>query len=447
MEVEYKRDMNHSYLVIKGENGQNVASYQIRMLLGNGVSSLLPCTIRGLNGEILFYYEITGRQSLFSFYEKQKIGSGDLQWILDGIISGLSQMEEYLLCPDDLVLRPEYIYLDLEQKKVLLCYLAGYQKNATEQFQSFTEYYLPKIDHTDTRAVSVGYGIYRLAMEEGIQAEQMKEMLYHYSGEEMTPVQKSGSQNEKETDFEEYQKKIEQEAIRREAMQAFFADGADEEEGAEGPVVWAAVLGVAAVAGGGLAACLLGYLPWQLALLLCAAAAAAAFSMLVIGKWSKRQKTEKEKTQEPGKEDSRESLWEEFQEARQQKQEGRTETGEEDQEDGLSSGETTVLYQTRQPLVSSLVSKIPGKYPTVFLEKEMTVIGKLPVAVDILLEAPTISRVHARITRKEERFYLSDLNSRNGTCVNGRLLQGEEEYELQNYDEISFAEIQYIFLK
>ena len=77
----------------------------------------------------------------------------------------------------------------------------------------------------------------------------------------------------------------------------------------------------------------------------------------------------------------------------------------------------------------------------------MTVIGKLPVAADILLEAPTISRVHARITRKEERFYLSDLNSRNGTCVNGRLLQGEEEYELQNYDEISFAEIQYIFLK
>ena len=89
---------------------------------------------------------------------------------------------------------------------------------------------------------------------------------------------------------------MEQEAVRREAMQAFFADGADEEEGTEGPVVWAAVLGVAAVAGGGLAACLLGYLQWQLALLLCAAAAAAAFSMLVIGKWSKRQKTEKEKT-------------------------------------------------------------------------------------------------------------------------------------------------------
>ena len=44
-------------------------------------------------------------------------------------------------------------------------------------------------------------------------------------------------------------------------------------------------------------------------------------------------------------------------------------------------------------------------------------------------------------------YYLSDMNSRNGTIVNGRLLLPEEEYRLQEEDEVDFAQARYIFLK
>ena len=40
-----------------------------------------------------------------------------------------------------------------------------------------------------------------------------------------------------------------------------------------------------------------------------------------------------------------------------------------------------------------------------------------------------------------------DLNSRNGTFVNGRVLESGEEYELRDQDEVQFADISYIFLK
>lgn len=440
MEADYKRDMNHSYVVLKENGKQDMAAYQIRMLLGKGISSLLPCTVKGLNGELLFYYEITGKQPLSSFYEKQKIEGSDLRWILEGVTKGLQEMEEYLLDPADLILRPEYMYLDMEQKKIQFCYLPGYQNEAVGQFQRFTEYYLPKIDHRDALAVSMGYGVYRLAMEEELQADRIREVLYHPADSGAAAAAGKPEETQKtEEDFRKYQEQQEKEAARQEAMQAFFAEEPEERE----PRLWT-VLSAAGGAAVFLAALLalwyMGYLQWQVCLLLCAAAGIAAAGIAVWNLW-RRKKTE-EKTPEEPKTDP-DVLWEAYQETCREEQEEKTSEGKA----GREAEETVVLYQAEPSAVSSLVSKIPGKYPTIFLEQEMTVVGKLPVAADVILDSSTISRVHARITRKEDGFFLSDLNSRNGTCVNGRILQGEEEWELQNYDEVSFAEIQYVFIK
>ena len=96
---------------------------------------------------------------------------------------------------------------------------------------------------------------------------------------------------------------------------------------------------------------------------------------------------------------------------------------------------------------ASLVSREPGELPTVYLERELTVIGKLEQASDVVISLPTVSRVHARIRKTGENYYLADLNSRNGTSVNGRLLGAEEEYFLQDEDQVDFAQARYVFLK
>ena len=41
MRTEYKRDMNHNYLILYGEKDINTDSYQVRMLVGNIIPSLL----------------------------------------------------------------------------------------------------------------------------------------------------------------------------------------------------------------------------------------------------------------------------------------------------------------------------------------------------------------------------------------------------------------------
>ena len=110
-------------------------------------------------------------------------------------------------------------------------------------------------------------------------------------------------------------------------------------------------------------------------------------------------------------------------------------------------GETVVLSVGAVTGPASLVSKEPGELATIYLNDDLTVIGKLETACDAVINLPTVSRIHAKIRKKEENYFLTDMNSRNGTAVNGRLLLPDEEYQLEAEDEVDFAQARYIFLE
>ena len=110
-------------------------------------------------------------------------------------------------------------------------------------------------------------------------------------------------------------------------------------------------------------------------------------------------------------------------------------------------GETVVLSANIVTGPATLVSREPGELATIYLQNELTVIGKMENAADAVIELPTVSRIHAKIRKREGEYYLTDLNSRNGTSVNGKILKGDEEYCLQDQDQIDFAQARYVFLK
>lgn len=110
-------------------------------------------------------------------------------------------------------------------------------------------------------------------------------------------------------------------------------------------------------------------------------------------------------------------------------------------------GETTILSEEPIKGPATLVSREPGELATIYLQEELTVVGKMESAADVVIDLPTVSRLHAKIRKRGEDYYLSDLNSRNGTAVNGRILKVDEEYLLQEEDEVDFAQARYIFLK
>ncbi len=82
-------------------------------------------------------------------------------------------------------------------------------------------------------------------------------------------------------------------------------------------------------------------------------------------------------------------------------------------------------------------------YPDFQINSELFLIGKQRESVDGCIPLPTVSRLHARITRNGEVYYLEDLNSTNGTWADRIQLNPYELFMLRNGMKIVFASVEY----
>ena len=72
------------------------------------------------------------------------------------------------------------------------------------------------------------------------------------------------------------------------------------------------------------------------------------------------------------------------------------------------------------------------------------IIGKQERVCDYVLDTDGVSRMHLKFFEKDNEIYARDLNSRNGTYVNGRKLENEENIRLYNGDSVNICGISYI---
>ncbi len=69
------------------------------------------------------------------------------------------------------------------------------------------------------------------------------------------------------------------------------------------------------------------------------------------------------------------------------------------------------------------------------------VVGSHAPLVDSVVGHPTISRRHARVTRERRRFYIEDLNSSNGTRVNGVALEPFKPRTIAPGDDVQLGDL------
>ena len=87
----------------------------------------------------------------------------------------------------------------------------------------------------------------------------------------------------------------------------------------------------------------------------------------------------------------------------------------------------------------SLTVQLPGLSPVSHVLKDDTItVGRMK-GNTILIDDASVSLMHARISQKNGEVFLKDLNSTNGTTING---QPVSEAKLRHRDRIGFADIQ-----
>lgn len=165
MEISYRREIKHNYLVVMPEHDQD-AGYEARMLAGNGIQGLLRMYIKYQDGFPLYYYDITSRQPLGRLLETRFITRQEICQILVQIHVILMRMEEYLLSDSGIILEPELIYMEPELFQIGLCLVPGQEGDFPQRLSSFLQYILKCVNHKDRECVVLAYGMYQESLKD-----------------------------------------------------------------------------------------------------------------------------------------------------------------------------------------------------------------------------------------------------------------------------------------
>jgi len=522
MEISYHREMKKNYLMISVEEFRE-QGFETRMLIGNAIQGLLKFRIRKTDDRCQFCYEITSKQPLGRLLETKSIRAGQIRSLLWGISQTLSRMEEYLLTEEQILLTPDFIYVDPETFRPELCLLPGKEGDFPKEFSEFLQFLLDKVDHQDKEAVVMVYGLYRESLKENYGLDNLLRWLMREDSPGMEKgkqeeVPDSGRRNEgarDEMDVEGEIGELERRAAERRQTERRETERRETErrKTERNEIVWeqeqrrqeqklqrsdnrgraarrALLFGMIlpALFGGtwaleGMAGVERLLTQDILPVAVCGLVSLAGV-IITLAKGDKHgadeetfyQKQEIKKrdgkripVRKQGLEETLEAWTEDrpVERTRNKADEGaavRTEKKiedwqmvfcEEEEDDGQPEvAETpdpeddthTVLLWSREQKqdVRRLVSE-DGKTESIEILYYPFLIGKQENLTDYILSSDTVSRLHVRIDRSGEHYSLTDLNSTNGTFLNGKRLETNESVDLNVGDKVGIADMTFWF--
>ncbi len=478
MKIEYMREMKRSYMTVKMEDGEMAESYETGMLAKNQIPGLLKMKIKYTDGSPVYCYDITSRQPISRLFESQPADEKQVRNFFHQLYETLDRMEAYLLGDGGILLDPDLIYVDPEGFKTGFCVIPGRKEDFNSQLSLFIQYLMKHIDHKDRECVVLTYGLYQTCMRDNYSLEDMMEILAEKVPVKM-PERVSEKMPERAAEEENVKREISREwasETRREEWKSF--KGSESSEGFEGSDPSEAEVSFSENSGWRLVKklfLLLTFLAvtvggtWFLygvdvlaEFWIYGAIAGGILAVVIILSHFILEKIGKNKRLKDA-ETEMEDPWRVYYEDREEQEPVEDVYSHKEPEDRIRR--ETVLG-TKEQQRSEMV-KAEEEFQTMLLTpKEGTghilaaaqpenrdipvgyvpfVIGKHAGLSDYILDKPTVSRFHVRIMEKDGDYFLTDLNSTNGTKVNGRLLAANEETILKEGDEVQIAEEKYFW--
>ncbi len=161
MEIELIRNQNRNYVSIRLQEGQFYA-HERSMLAYNQIPGFLPVNIRYVDELVHVEYSLLGMQSLSAYFVHRRFSEEQIIWLVRSLFDVQTQLLEYMLSPDGLILDPDYVFLDADEMRMRFCYRPGERGTVEKNVQSLLQYILDHVDFNDQRAVTLAYGLYHL---------------------------------------------------------------------------------------------------------------------------------------------------------------------------------------------------------------------------------------------------------------------------------------------
>ena len=487
MKTEFKREMNRNYMVLHPEK-EIGGSYALRMLSENRINGLLPFQEKRIDGETFLYFNITSRQSLARMMEYRSFKAKEIRQITSDLIVTMTALERFLMDGDQLCLEPDMIYVDPDDLKANFCLLPGSESQFEEGFRKLARYILDHVDHTDGDAVVLAFALFRAGEKENLGIRDLEKCLR--TGEKDGKEDNFGENTGREKLYETERKMVREygtgaagELLRYQGEKQNGSEGkhgsseskktdlsGETEELAEekglkhGKNVLSVLLGVL-MASVPAAVYFIGgtgqILEWKWGILAAEGVLMAGVIFFRVGNGEEEnEETEEDWEVEFREEEDRERGGIPDEGEKKNTLENRVERNWENESDiytdfndlrtDIRQRESdemhTVLLTGRQiyPATRRLVPENGGE--DVLVRYFPFIIGKNREISDFCLNLPQISRIHAKIEEDGDGYRITDLNSTNGTSVNGRFLETNESVHIEPGEMLSFADQRYRFL-
>lgn len=193
MNSEIKRDGEREFLVFRALQEEKWDLFGKEMGIHNRLPALLPLQIRYFNGEEQLFFDITGMISVKDYFLREKIQKKDLVMIFSAMEKAFQGMREYLLEEKNVLILPEYMYIDSVKQQAYLCYYPFFHGFYEENIAQFSEFILEQLDYEDEAATAMAYQFYQGAKQDGLLLGQV---LTHIFQKEIESVDQNVDEQE-----------------------------------------------------------------------------------------------------------------------------------------------------------------------------------------------------------------------------------------------------------
>lgn len=472
MEAKYFKDYKHNYLILKRKEPEAGETYQSRMLASGKIDRILKCSVRHINGEAYFYYDISSRVTLENLYRGKKMSYEQVRDFFRQMDIIYRTLGDYFMEEAGLLAGPDSIYYDLSSARYFGLYYPGKITVAENPYEPLMDFLLSHTDSGDRRLADILYRIYEMSgenyfsmadalalFEEEEEASAAEAVLEKHSPDSVVGGYVAEGKEEKSAvdfvpmqdfdgdydDMEEYDRADEKDRMPRSYQ--------------EKNTMFYIVFAVLSLCGIGAAVWIYLYfaLTEQETLLLvcCLVVMGLCFlfslvQVLLSGKRNRKKEQEEKELLRDIEDEFREERPVALQEVL-DKNMGMPMNGEREnwavsQEKAKVQYGETVFFDTRkQKAENKLYSLDKKNRKHITLTQFPFSIGKMPGCVDCVLTDSSISRLHARIEKQGDKVFLTDMNSTNGTYKNGLRMEPSETVEIEPGDEIRFGKLNYCY--
>lgn len=152
-------------------------SVEYEVLKRNSLRMLVPVQLREKDGEKSLLFDITGKRSLKMQEKNEPLSQDKCRKILQSISDLIQEIDDYMLNLNYVELSPEYIYEGADGTMQWIYSPKTYRENLQARIEAFFEWMLIQIDYEDDKAVRYIYKVYNKVRKLGFSKELLENYL------------------------------------------------------------------------------------------------------------------------------------------------------------------------------------------------------------------------------------------------------------------------------